>query len=170
MTSRVLNILIRKIKLPPVGYWTHNTNPTYKNPATLPIQPKRHLLNRRFMNWALDHFRFNRAWLYKGLKVWDWHDWQISWVGKVAGISKVGWCCEFKSHWRQFILKLFETLDDTFVQKCQICVENEKPEWGLDGGARPVAFVMHGHSSFPVSQSCITPLCYQFKYHYFRLS
>ena len=26
-----------------------------------------------------------------------------------------------------FFLKLFETLDVTFVQKCQICVENEKP-------------------------------------------
>ena len=40
-----------------------------------------------------------------------------------------GCCCEFKSHWRKNFFLLFKTFDVNFVQKCQICVENEKPDY-----------------------------------------
>ena len=53
-------------------------------------------------------------------------------------VTTVGPCsthisCEFNSHWRQlyFWLKLFETINVNFVQKCQksqIFVENENLE------------------------------------------
>ena len=88
LTSR--GFKISKKKIASTGYWTHNTNPTIKIPATLPIQPQRHLLNRRFMNWT---------WIISGsiehdfIRVWKFEtdmDWQIGWVGKVAGISIVG--------------------------------------------------------------------------------
>ena len=68
------------------GYWTHNTNPTIRIPATLTTQPPRHLLNRISLNWT---------WIISGSIehdfIWVWKfetgmDWQIGWVGKVAGI------------------------------------------------------------------------------------
>ena len=105
--------------------------PSIRIPATLPIQPQRHLLNRRFMNWT---------WIISGsieqdfVRVWKFEtgmtDKLAEWV-RWLKFYRWGWCCEFKSHWGQlyFLLRLFKTLDVTFVLKCQICVENEKPEW-----------------------------------------
>ena len=43
-------------------------------------------------------------------------DWQIGWVGKAVRILD-GWCCEFKSHWRQFYFLFFKT------PRCQYCTE-----------------------------------------------
>ena len=47
--------------------------------------------------------------------------WLGGWVGKVAGIliDGVGVVRQF-----YFLLKIFETLDVSFVQKCQMCVES----------------------------------------------
>ena len=107
------------------GYWTHNTNPTIKIPATLTTQPPRHLLNRISLNWtwiisgSIEH-DFKRAWKFEtGM------DWQIGWVGKVAGILIVGLVL-----WVQypveviFFLLILKPRDVNFVQewqKCQIC-------------------------------------------------
>ena len=88
LTSR--GFKISKKKIASIGYWTHNTNPAIEIPATLPIQPQRHLLNRRFMNWT---------WIISGsiehdfIRVWKFEtgmDWQIGWLGKVAGNLIVG--------------------------------------------------------------------------------
>ena len=49
-------------------------------------------------------------------------------MGKVAGIL-IGGVGVVSSNPTGGILFLFKTLDVTFVQKCQICVENEKPDW-----------------------------------------
>ena len=88
LTSR--GFKISQKKKASTGYWTHNTNPTIRIPATLTPQPPRHLLNRRFMNWT---------WIISGLiehdfiRVWKFEtgmDWQIGRVGKVVGILIVG--------------------------------------------------------------------------------
>ena len=61
------------------GIWTHNSNHHWIRILTaLPTQPPRHLLNRKSLNWSWIISRINRAWLYKGLKIWDCHgltDW-----------------------------------------------------------------------------------------------
>ena len=62
------------------GYWTHNTNPTIRIPATLTTQPPRHLLNRISLNWtwiisgSIEH-DFERVWKFETDM-----DWQIGWV------------------------------------------------------------------------------------------
>ena len=72
------------------GYWTHNTNPTIRIPAPLTTLPPRHLLNRISLNWtwiisgSTEH-DFKRVWKFETCM-----DWQIGWVGKVAGILIVG--------------------------------------------------------------------------------
>ena len=52
-------------------------------------------------------------------------DWQTGWMGKAVRIliQRVQIPLE-----AAFFL-LFKTLDVNFVQKCQICVEKEKPDW-----------------------------------------
>ena len=57
-------------------------------------------------------------------------DWQIGWVGKAVRILIQWWLLS----WVQIPLAapfFFKTLDVNFVQKCQICVENEKPDWDV---------------------------------------
>ena len=77
-------------KIASTGYWTHNTNPTIRIPATLTTQPPRHLLNRISFNWtwiisgSIEH-DFKKVWKFETVM-----DWQIGWVGKVAGILIVG--------------------------------------------------------------------------------
>ena len=96
-------------KIVSTGYWTHNTNPSLRIPASLTTQPPRHLLNRISLNWtwiisgSIEH-DFKRVWKFEtGM------DWQIGWVGKGAGIFIVGWCCEFNTQFKQFFAD-FETL------------------------------------------------------------
>ena len=110
-------------KIVSTGYWTHNTNPIIRIPATLPIQPQRHLLYRRFMNWT---------WIISGsiepdfIRVWKFEtgmDWQIGWVGKVAGNLIVGlvlWVqypveaiffADFETPWCQFCTRMTEMSD-----------------------------------------------------------
>ena len=46
--------------------------------TALPTQTPRHLLDRKSLNWSWIISRIDRAWLYKGLKIWDCHglaDW-----------------------------------------------------------------------------------------------
>ena len=77
-------------KIASTGYWTHNTNPTLRIPASLTTLPPRHLLNRISLNWtwiisgSIEH-DFKRVWKFEtGM------EWQIGWVGKGAGILIVG--------------------------------------------------------------------------------
>ena len=97
LTSRVLK---SKEKVASSGIWTHNSNHYWiRILTTLPTQQPRHLLNRKSLNWSWIISRINRAWLYKGLKIWDcqvWKsetamDWQIGWVGKAVRILIQWW-------------------------------------------------------------------------------
>ena len=68
-TSRVLKSF--KKKLPPVGF--DSNHHWIRILTVLPTQPPRHLLNRKSLNWSWIISRINRAWLHKGLKIWDCH-------------------------------------------------------------------------------------------------
>ena len=116
---------ISQKKIASTGYWTHNTNPTIKFPATLPTQPicqsmpvsnfqtlikscsiEPEMIQVQFMNLL-----FNRR--------------LCDWMGKVAGNVIVGLVL-----WVQypveaiFFLLILKPRDVNFVQewqKCQIC-------------------------------------------------
>ena len=57
-------------------------------------------------------------------------DWQIGWVGKAVKNSNPVMVVVVSSNptGGNFIILFFKTLDVNIVQKCQICVENKKPE------------------------------------------
>ena len=123
-TNNDLHIKISK-KNASTGYWTHNTNPTIRIPATLTTQPPRHLLNRISLNWtwiisgSIGH-DFKRVWKFEtGM------DWQIGWVSKAVWILIVGlvlWVqylmeafffffADFEIPWHQFCTRITEMSD-----------------------------------------------------------
>ena len=78
LTSRVLKSF-NKNKVASSEIWTHNSSHHWIRILTAsPTQPPSRLLSRRFLYWSWIISRINRAWIYKGLKMWDWQgmtDW-----------------------------------------------------------------------------------------------
>ena len=74
-------------------------------------------------SWVMSQYTTENHWL---TLTYSTDGWVAEWVRQLE--SSDSCCCEFKSHWRllYFLLKLF---DVNFVQKCQICIENEKPDY-----------------------------------------
>ena len=84
------------------GIWTHNSNHHWIRILTaLPTQPPRHLLNRKSLNWSWIISRFNWAWLYKGLKIWDWQG-MTDWLSEEGIRILIQWWLVL---WVQFSLR-----------------------------------------------------------------
>ena len=83
------------------------------------------VLNRKSLNWTLFHAalhfldfgRFNRAWLYKGLKIWDWQE-MTDWLSGYGICLLIPW---WLVSWIQFRLEATLFLAETFfkIPRCQ---------------------------------------------------
>ena len=118
-------VKISKEKIASTGYWTHNTNPTIKIPATLPTQPICQSMPVSNFQTLLKSCSIEPEMIQVQFKDILFNKCLGGWVVKLAGILIVGLVL-----WVQypveaiFFLLILKSRDVNFVQewqKCQIC-------------------------------------------------